>query len=141
MGLGAGQIAAVVGNPPVLNQLSSSTSRRGRSRFGGGPYADSAAEFLALAIRLTRPGGRVGLVLPLSMLSTRDVAAIRNDVSGRASRRWMWCSPTLIFDASVRVWAGVWEVGAAQGQVRRSFGPRFETSPPITMPSKWTGLI
>ncbi|HEY4611305.1 MAG TPA: N-6 DNA methylase [Ilumatobacteraceae bacterium] len=135
------QFDAVVGNPPFLNQLSSATSRRGRSRFGGGPYADTAAEFLALAVRLTRPGGRVGLVLPLSMLSTRDVAAIRNDVSGRASLRWMWWSPTLMFDASVRVWAGVWEVGATQGHVRRSFGPRFEARPAITMPSKWTGLI
>ena len=135
------QFDAVVGNPPFLNQLSSSTSRRGRSKFGGGPYADTAAEFLALAIRLTRDGGRVGLVLPLSMLSTRDVAAIRYDVSRRAALRWMWWSPTSMFDASVRVWAGVWEVGSVQRQVRRSFGPQFEPRPSMAMPGKWTGLI
>ena len=89
---------AVVGNPPFLNQLASSTSRNGRSKFGGGPYADSAAEFLALAVHLARPGGRVGLVLPLSLLSTRDAAAIRDDVSRRAALRWMWWST----DAHVR---------------------------------------
>ena len=138
---GERQFDAVVGNPPFLNQLNTSTSRRGRSKFGGGPYADSAAEFLALAIRLARPGGRVGLVLPLSMLSTRDVATIRADVSHRAALRWMWWSTTLMFDANVRVWAGVWEVAGAQGEVRRAFGPRFESRPAIVMPSKWTGLI
>ena len=135
------QFDAIVGNPPFLNQLAASTSRGGRSKFGGGPYADTAAEFLALAIRLTRPGGRVGLVLPLSMLSTRDVAAIRDDVSRRAALRWMWWSTTLMFDANVRVWAGVWEIGAMQGEVRRASGPQFETQPAIAMPARWTGLI
>ena len=50
------QFDAVVGNPPFLNQLAAATSRGGRSKFGGGPYADSAAEFLSLAIRLTTIG-------------------------------------------------------------------------------------
>jgi SAM-dependent methyltransferase len=135
------QFDAVVGNPPFLNQLAASTSRGGRSKFGGGPYADSAAEFLALAIRLTRPGGRVGLVLPLSMLSTRDVAAIREEVSHRAALRWMWWSTTKMFDANVRVWAGVWEVGASQAGVRRTFGPKFEARPTVAMPKQWAGLI
>ncbi len=132
---------AVVGNPPFLNQLATSTSRRGRSKFGGGPYADSAAEFLSLAVRLVRPGGRVGLVLPLSMLSTRDVTPIRDDVSRRAALRWMWWSTTQMFDAHVRVWAGVWKVGGTQGEVRRSYGPRFESRASIAMPARWTGLI
>ena len=135
------QFDAVVGNPPFLSQLAASTSRGGRSKFGGGPYADTAAEFLALAIRLTRPGGRVGQVLPLSMLSTRDVAAIRADVSQRAALRWMWWSTTQMFDANVRVWAGVWEVAGEQGEVRRSYGPQFETHPTIAMPPQWAGLI
>jgi SAM-dependent methyltransferase len=135
------QFDAVVGNPPFLNQLAASTSRGGRSRFGGGPYADTAAEFLALAIRLARPGGRVGLVLPLSMLSTRDVAAIREEVSRHAALRWMWWSTTKMFDASVRVWAGVWEVGASQADVRRTYGPNFEMRPSVAMPQQWAGLI
>ena len=138
---GAQRFDAVVGNPPFLNQLAASTSRNGRSKFGGGPYADSAAEFLALAVRLARPGGRVGLVLPLSLLSTRDAAAIRDDVSRRAALRWMWWSPTHMFDASVRVWAGVWEVGGVQGNVRRTFGPEFSARPSVPMPARWSGLI
>ncbi len=131
----------VVGNPPFLNQMAASTSRGGRSQFGGGPYADAAAEFLALALRLTRPGGRVGLVLPQSILSARDAGAIRSAVDGLAALRWMWWSPTRMFDANVRVWAGVWEVGAKQAEVRRSFGPEFEPVVPIDMPSAWSGLL
>ncbi|MFM8311471.1 MAG: class I SAM-dependent DNA methyltransferase [Ilumatobacteraceae bacterium] len=136
----------VVGNPPFLSQLAAATSRGGRSRFGGGPYADAAAEFMALALRLTRPGGRFGLVLPQSLLSTRDAADIRAEVQAHAALRWMWWSPTQMFDASVRVWAGVWEVGAVQGEVRRSYGPEFATCPPASMPrhavnSSWASLL
>ena len=74
-----------LGNPPYLSQLAAHTTRRGASPLGGGPYADAAGEFLALAVRLARPGGgRVGLVLPQSILSSRDVGPIRAD--GRARR-------------------------------------------------------
>lgn len=143
---GSRRFDVVVGNPPFLSQLAAATSRGGRSRFGGGPYADAAAEFLALALRLTRPGGRFGLVLPQSLLSTRDAADIRAEVQARAALRWMWWSPTQMFDASVRVWAGVWEVGAPQGEVRRSFGPDFVPRAPAPMPygavhSSWSSLL
>jgi hypothetical protein len=131
----------VVGNPPFLNQMSRLTSRGGSSRFGGGPYADAAAEFLALTIRLARPGGRVGLVLPQSLLATRDAASIREAVDGAAALRWMWWSNTQMFDASVRVWAGVWEVGGVQGDVRRAFGPDFDELPSMAMPRTWSGLL
>ncbi|MEQ1873548.1 MAG: N-6 DNA methylase [Ilumatobacteraceae bacterium] len=131
----------VVGNPPFLNQLSSSTTRGGSSRFGGGPYADTAAEFLALAMRLCRPGGRVGLVLPQSLLSTRDTAAIREAVDATAALRWMWWSNTQMFDANIRVWAGVWEVGGEQGEVRRAYGPNFTELPARPRPSTWAGLL
>ena len=141
MDWGEQRFDAVVGNPPFLNQLASSTSRGGRSKFGGGPYADSAAEFLSLATRLTKPGGRIGLVLPLSMLSTRDVKPIRDEVTRRASLRWMWWSTTLMFEANVRVWAGVWEVGGAPGEVRRAYGPEFAPRTTIAMPAQWSGLI
>ena len=138
---GAARFDVVVGNPPFLNQLSRLTTRGGRSRFGGGPYADAAGEFLALAMRLARPGGRVGLVLPQSLLAARDAAPIRAAVDGAAALRWMWWSPTQMFDASVRVWAGVWEVGGAPGPVRRAFGPSFAEMPAMAMPTAWSGLI
>ena len=131
----------VVGNPPFLNQLAASTTRGGRSRFGGGPYADTAAEFLALAMRLCRPGGRVGLVLPQSLLSTRDAASIRDAVDSIASLRWMWWSNTQMFDASVRVWAGVWEVGGQQSGVRRAYGPDFNQLPTTPRPTTWAALL
>ena len=143
------QFDAVIGNPPFLGQMRTATRRGSSSRFGGGPYADAAAEFLALAVQLVRPGGRVGLVLPQSLLSSRDAAEIRAAVDECATLRWMWWSPTLMFDANVRVWAGVWEVGAlgsAPGsapvrEVRRSFGPDFEPVPSTAMPRAWSGLI
>ena len=138
---GVDQFDVVVGNPPFLNQLATSTSRGGRSRFGGGPYADAAAEFLALAVRLTRPGGRVGLVLPQSLLSARDVAAIRAEVDSCAALRWMWWSDEPMFDAAVRVWAGVWEVGGGPGSVRRAHGAAFAALPAMPMPREWAALM
>ena len=136
------QFDAVVGNPPFLGQMRTATSRGNSSRFGGGPYADAAAEFLALAVQLVRPGGRVGLVLPQSLLSSRDAAAIRAAVDAQAALQWMWWSPTLMFDASVRVWAGVWEVGTpADVPLRRAYGPEFTAVASIARPRVWSGLI
>ena len=103
----------VVGNPPYLSQLATATTRGGASRHGGGPYADAAAEFLALAVRLTEPrGGRVGLVLPQSILASRDAAAVRADVDRRAELVWSWWSPQRLFDAQVVVCALAFELGA-----------------------------
>jgi len=95
----------VVGNPPYLSQLATATSRGGSSSRGGGPYADAAAEFLALAVDLARPGGRIGLVLPQSILSSRDAGGIRREVDRRARRTWSWWSPERWFEAQVTVCA------------------------------------
>ncbi len=96
----------VLGNPPYLSQLAAHTTRRGASALGGGPYADAAGEFLALAVRLARPGGgRVGLVLPQSILSSRDVGPIRATVERDATMCWSWFSPARHFDANVVVCA------------------------------------
>ena len=96
----------VVGNPPFLSQMSASTTRGGASRHGGGPYADAAAEFLALAIRLAEPGdGRVGLVLPQSILASRDAGPVRAHATASASMNWSWWSPHQLFDAQVLVCA------------------------------------
>lgn len=138
---GNAQFDVVIGNPPFLNQLATATTRGGSSRFGGGPYADAAAEFLALSMRLCRPGGRVGLVLPQSLLSARDATPIRELVDSMAALRWMWWSDTHMFDASVRVWAGVWEVGGQQRDVRRAVGPEFRELPAKAKSGTWAGLI
>jgi SAM-dependent methyltransferase len=135
----------VVGNPPFLNQLATATTRGGRSSHGGGPYADAAAEFLALAAVLVAPGGRIGLVLPQSLLSTRDAAAIRADVERRAALRWIWWSPTSVFEAAVRTCATVWEVAGVHRPVRRSVGPSFAPAAAISVRpvagASWARLI
>lgn len=100
----------VVGNPPYLSQLAASTTRGRASSHGGGPYADSCAEFLSLAVRLARPaGGRVGLVLPQSILASRDAGPVRDEVDRRAEMTWSWWSPDHHFDARVLVCALVFE--------------------------------
>lgn len=101
-----GAYDVVLGNPPYLSQLATATTRGGRSSRGGGPYADVAAEFLHLAVQLARPGGgRVGLVLPQSILASRDTAGIRAAVDAEAVRCWSWWSPAQLFDAAVHVCA------------------------------------
>jgi SAM-dependent methyltransferase len=104
---GARRFDVVVGNPPFLNQLAALTTRGRRSSLGGGPYADAAAEFLALAVHLARTdGGCVGLLQPLSMLAARDTAALRDRVLELADVTWCWWSPSSVFpEAEVRTCA------------------------------------
>jgi SAM-dependent methyltransferase len=95
----------VIGNPPYLSQMASETTRGGSSKHGGGPYADAAAEFLALSVRLADPGhGRVALVLPQSILASRDAGPIRKRVDELADLAWSWwVREQQLFDASVYV--------------------------------------
>ncbi|HKA03640.1 MAG TPA: hypothetical protein VKD67_04905, partial [Acidimicrobiales bacterium] len=116
----------VVGNPPFLNQLAGVTNRGGRSPWGGGPYADTAAVFLALALRAARPdGGRVGLVLPHSVLSTRDTAPIRATALACARLDSLWWSGERVFDADVLTCVATFVRGERQGPVRRFSGAGF----------------
>lgn len=141
---GARTFDLVVGNPPFLNQMAAATTRGGRSRFGGGPYADAAAEFLAMAMSLARPaGGRVAMVLPQSLLSTRDAGPIRRAVDEQAALRHVWWSPTSMFDAAVRTCALVFERGGAATPVARTMGPLFEPVASIAPPAGavWASLL
>ncbi|MGH9272315.1 MAG: hypothetical protein ACRDZ2_13690, partial [Ilumatobacteraceae bacterium] len=123
--LAPGTADLVVGNPPFLSQLAATTTRRGASAHGGGPYADTAAEFLAVAIRAARPdGGRVGLVLPQSLLASRDAGPVRAEVDRLATMTWSWWSPRQVFDdARVLVCALA-----------------FERRPDVA-PAPWTAVI
>ena len=126
----------VVGNPPFLSQLSSQTARGGRSSHGGGPYADAAVEFLALAARLARPdGGRVGLVVPTSIVATRDAADVRQAVLADGALTWFWWSARPVFDAQVRTCAVAIVRGAAGRRaprmIRRATGPAFAATASI----------
>lgn len=132
----------VVGNPPFLNQLARATTRGGRSRYGGGPYADAAAEFLALSVALARAdGGRVCLVLPQSLLTARDAGSVRAGVAGSAALRHLWHSTAPVFDAAVHTCALVAERGATQGPVTRSVGLGFERRVPVPLGRSWGALL
>ena len=101
----------ILGNPPFLSQMAAATTRGASSRHGGGPYADAAVEFLALAARLVAPGGRIGLVLPQSVLASRDAGPVRAEVERRCRRIWSWWSPSRMFEADVVVCALGFETG------------------------------
>ena len=111
----------VLGNPPFLSQMASATTRGGSSRHGGGPYADAAAEFLALAAALADPdGGRVALVLPQSLLASRDAARIRRSIAEQAHLVWSWWSDRRVFDAQVHVCVVAFEFGRPEPDERRA---------------------
>ena len=78
----------VIGNPPFLSQMAAATTRGGSSSRGGGPYADAAVEFVALAAELVSDSGRVAFVLPQSVLSARDAGMTRSAIDARADIAW-----------------------------------------------------
>jgi hypothetical protein len=119
----------VIGNPPYLSQMAATTTRGGSSAHGGGPYADAAVEFLALASELVDPdGGRVALVLPQSLLASRDADAIRRSIGERAHMVWSWWSDRRVFDAQVYVCVLAFEFGRPEPEQRRSNWSHVVTS-------------
>lgn len=114
---------AIVGNPPFLNQLRTSTARDKRlmdavrdwSQSTVTRYADTASVFLLLSTVLVREGGRIGLVQPISTLVTGDAQPIRSAVAQRCDLSAIWWSTKPVFDADVRTCAIV--------LTRRSSGP------------------
>jgi SAM-dependent methyltransferase len=127
-----GAYDAVVTNPPFLGQLARNTTRGGRSGWGGGPYADTAAVFLALAVRLVRPrGGRIGLVLPQTVLATRDAGPIRSLVAGNCRLSSLWLAGERVFDADVATCIAVFVAGETNGSVERRTGLGFVRLAPV----------
>jgi hypothetical protein len=110
---------AMVGNPPFQSQLGRATARtpdqqaRLRARYGPAvrAYTDAAWLFLLAGCDLARPGGRVVLVEPQSLVGARDAGAVRSGVDERARLLDMWVDERPVFAASVRVCAPVLEVG------------------------------
>lgn len=120
-----GVFDVVVGNPPFLSQMAAATSRGGASSRSGGPYADAAVEFLSLAAELVEERrGRVAFVLPQSVLSARDAAAMRSAYDERATLRWSWWTGERVFDAQVLTCAVLFEFGT-----------------PSPAPGEWTRVV
>ncbi len=135
---GSRRFDVVVGNPPFLSQMATLTARVGRSRFGGGPYADAAADFLAMSSRLVDEGGRVGLVLPLSILTARDAGPIRAEVGSVGALRWFWSSTSRMFDAMVATCAIGFERAGRHEipiPVARTSGANFDVIAPVRPPA------
>jgi hypothetical protein len=109
--------AAVVGNPPFQSQLGRATVRsardRARLRARYGPavraYTDTAWLFLLAACDLARPGGRIVMVQPQSVVAARDADEVRRAVDERAVLHGLWLDDGRVFDAAVRVCAPVLE--------------------------------
>ncbi len=114
------QTTLVIGNPPFATPLRGRVfpptavefREQHRDRFG--PYADLAALHVAAAIDGLRIGDRLALVLPQSVVSSRDVQGLRAELDSRAPVVAAWATDELVFDANVRVWAPVFEVGASE---------------------------
>jgi hypothetical protein len=134
----------VVGNPPYLSQLARRSSRRGRSTLGGGPYADAAALFLARAADVVDRGrGSIALVLPRSVLATRDVAPIRASSTSELAVTGLWADDEAVFDAAVRTVVLAFRAGVVQGPVTRWRGRSFTPARATALPGaeSWSPLV
>jgi SAM-dependent methyltransferase len=112
----------VIGNPPFLSQMAAMTTRGGSSSRGGGPYADAAVEFVALAAELVNDSGRVAFVLPQSVLSARDAGTTRLAVDARADIAWSWWTGDREFDAHVHTCALVFQFGTPSTRTGATWG-------------------
>lgn len=152
-----GGFAAVVGNPPFQSQLGRATARsraehtRLRARYGPAvrAYTDTAWLFLLLGCELARPGGRVVLVEPQSVVAARDAEAVRAAVDARARLVDLWLDDRRVFAAAVRVCAPVLErrpdgaaaagpgAEAARARWRRLWADALGL-PPVALPGRVT---
>ncbi len=144
----------VIGNPPFLSQLASTTTRteeysaRLRERFGHavGGLTDTAVLFLLLAVEAAKPdGGVVSLIQPISVLSARDAGNARRELLARAAMRAAWICEDKVFDASVRVCAPVLVRGRAMDEIEllhnREFAPAGSVPSSTLADGTWSTLL
>ncbi len=139
--------SVVIGNPPFASPLRGGSfperahlERRAAADLLG-PYADLSAVHLLAAVRSCRPGGRVCLVLPQSLLAGRDTAGLRDWLDATAPPTALWISSVEQFRASVNVWAPVLSVAGERGAVRVSGATGASAEGPrLIAPGPWSGL-
>lgn len=130
----------VVGNPPFLNQLRSSSAhtaaRRAalRERWGElvGAYTDDAWLFLAAGLHSLNDDGVLAMVQPVSVLAARHAHPVRDHVSAQAAVRGLWLARDQVFDAAVQVCGLVIGSGSLRGiDVERRVGANFVAVPAL----------
>ena len=108
---------SVVGNPPFLGQLRSSTARTDRDRallgerFGSlmGAYTDAAWLFLSVGLDLLAPGGRLVLIQPQSVLAARDAGPVRDQLAAEGRLVGLWLDRSRVFAGRTEVCAPIVE--------------------------------
>lgn len=138
------QADVVVGNPPFRSPLTGAPAG-GRAdelrRELGAPYAELASLFLLHALRAAGPGGRVLLVQPESVLSSRDARAVRDEATPHLAG--LWVAGERVFGAAVRVCAPLLAVGAHRRRtVRRWAGAAVRSAGAAPRPgaATWASL-
>ena len=141
----------VIGNPPFQGQLGRVTARsavdrdraaRALDRPASG-YVDTAGLFLVTACELARPGGTVALLQPEGLLSARDAAPVRERVQAAGRLRAAWVAGERVFEAAIRVWAPVVDVGASpNGTVEVRAGAGFDrVGEAVLDEASWAALL
>lgn len=130
-----GGFDAVVSNPPFQNRLRSRTALDAgvaalvRVSTGGraSAYTDASALFLDVSLGLVREGGVVAMLLPQSVLASRDAALVRAEALRAGRLEHLWSSGEHAFEgALVATCAPVIRRGAAaQGAVGRTHALGF----------------
>lgn len=142
----------VVGNPPFLNRLERRTApdrdvgRRWTEQSRGAlrGYTDVSAVFLHRATTWLRPGGRVALVQPQSLLAARDAAGVRRHLAEAGALESLWAGERPVFDAGVLTCAPVVRLGGDQGPVSTFHGETAEPGgrvDPGDLSGTWSHLV
>ena len=137
-----GGFDVVIGNPPFLNQLETTTAQSTelatflKRRYPGVAkgYADTAVIFAELSSQVVRvDGGRFGLVQPASILASADTKGARRSLTNRGTLETLWAAREGVFDASVRTCAIVFRNGEKPSttELRRFIGLDFRALVPL----------
>ena len=132
----------VIGNPPFLNQLETTTAQSKelatflKRRYPGVAkgYADTAVIFAELSSQVVHAdGGRFGLVQPASILASADTKGARHALTDRGTLETLWAAREGVFDASVRTCAVVFRNGEKPSttELRRFTGLDFHALVPL----------
>ena len=138
-GVRSGPFDLVVGNPPFLSPLAAPNERVARSSPVGAPYADAATQFLLLGWALLEPGGRIGFVLPQSVLANRDAAVARRAIGDGGALQWLWWSPERLFEAAVRTCRDRRRTRRRRWRRPTAVGVQLRRGPPPRLPSARSG--